>query len=101
MAERAVMNQLAADLNRAACQHDWEAIQQLDQQIARLLCRFQGQAMDKTTRQSLQVLRHTHSQVHTLVREKRDDLAGVMTLHHQRREGALSYAAVMAGEDNE
>lgn len=101
MAELVVMNQLAAALNRAACQHDWEAIQQLDQQIAGLLCRFQGQAIDKTTRQSLQVLRHTHSQVHTLVREKRDDLAGEMTLHHQRREGALSYAAVMAGEDNE
>ncbi len=94
------MNQLAAALNRAASQHDWDAIQQLDQQIAGLLCRFHGQEIDSTARQSLQVLRHTHSHVHKLVREKRDELAGEMVEQHRRREGALSYAAVMR-EENE
>lgn len=88
-------------LAAAGKRQDWEKIQQLDGDIAALLCRLHGHEISEQKRDALNKLQQVHVQVHRLVRLKRDELSKEMAHQRNQREGALSYAQFMGAEMNE
>lgn len=88
-------------LAAAGKRQDWEKIQQLDSDIAALLCSLHGREISEHKREALNKLQQVHLQVHQLVRQKRDELSKEMTQQRNQREGALSYAQFMDRELDE
>lgn len=91
----------ARALAAAGKRQDWDKIQQLDTDIAALLCSLHGRDISEQKREALNKLQQVHLQVHQLVRQTRDELSKEMTQQRNQRERALSYAQFMDRELDE
>ncbi|MGB7800209.1 flagellar protein FliT [Buttiauxella sp.] len=88
-------------LAAAGKRQDWDKIHQLDSDIAAMLISMHGREITPQKREALKQLQHVHRQVHSLVRQKRDELSQEMAQQRNQREGALSYAQFMESESEE
>ncbi|RPH29434.1 hypothetical protein EHN07_05720 [Buttiauxella warmboldiae] len=82
----------------AGQQQEWEKIQQLDSDIAAMLCSLYGREVGEQKREALNKLQQAHRKVHQQVRQQRDELSQDMLQQRNQREGALSYA-MFAGQE--
>lgn len=86
-------------LGAAAGKGDWESVESLDRDIARLLQTLSQQPLSEQKRKALVKLQHTHQQVLRLAQHSSQQLQQKMAQLPDQREGAQAYAAFM-DEDN-